>query len=542
MTDHDALYRAILAHPDDDTPRLVYADWLEENGRTEEAEFIRVECRLEADAPGDDYYCSLLDRREELRLWLRANVEGPEVKLPARLRIEGGTDWWNTTHRGFPRFLEYVGLPVPPSSGMKLIRAVGPALEKVAFERIPTRWLSVRSITVAELAELLRHPAVSRLDQLTVQLNVTDDPQDEACQVIAAAPHLAGLAGLHLNFPVGDIGAAALAASKCLAGLRALSLHQSTWLSPSGVRALGSAPWFHRLQRLDLSELDDAAFEELCRLDPFPELHTLELRESSFPTASWREFARTRAFPRLKRFVNDTELASGQAATLAEAGGFQPAHLELGSCAIGNDGALALAQAPWLDSLAILGLSFNMLSASGFAAIAGSRRLTRLRSLDLSYNAPGGRGLRALAANPVLNGLTTLRLHGSFEHSRGLKPSHFHAFLSNLNMPNLRRLELARRPLGARAARVLEGKKFASLTRLNLAQCRLSDTAMASLVRAPALEGLIEFDAAQNGLKTGVAALADRRFMPRLSAGNFAGNRISRDLARKLNRRSGIHA
>ena len=32
MTDRDALLAAILANPDDDLPRLVYADWLEENG------------------------------------------------------------------------------------------------------------------------------------------------------------------------------------------------------------------------------------------------------------------------------------------------------------------------------------------------------------------------------------------------------------------------------------------------------------------------------------------------------------------------------
>ncbi len=32
MTDNDALLRAILDSPDDDAPRLVYADWLEENG------------------------------------------------------------------------------------------------------------------------------------------------------------------------------------------------------------------------------------------------------------------------------------------------------------------------------------------------------------------------------------------------------------------------------------------------------------------------------------------------------------------------------
>src|SRR5262245_51635979 len=43
MTDGDALRRAILAEPDDDTPRLVYADWLQENGNTDRAEFIRAQ-------------------------------------------------------------------------------------------------------------------------------------------------------------------------------------------------------------------------------------------------------------------------------------------------------------------------------------------------------------------------------------------------------------------------------------------------------------------------------------------------------------------
>jgi len=42
----DAFLRDILAHPEDDTPRLVFADWLEENGRPERAEFIRVQCEL----------------------------------------------------------------------------------------------------------------------------------------------------------------------------------------------------------------------------------------------------------------------------------------------------------------------------------------------------------------------------------------------------------------------------------------------------------------------------------------------------------------
>ncbi|MCI0461264.1 MAG: TIGR02996 domain-containing protein [Gemmataceae bacterium] len=45
-TDHDALLAAVWAEPEDDGPRLVYADWLEENGQPERGEFIRVQCEL----------------------------------------------------------------------------------------------------------------------------------------------------------------------------------------------------------------------------------------------------------------------------------------------------------------------------------------------------------------------------------------------------------------------------------------------------------------------------------------------------------------
>jgi uncharacterized protein (TIGR02996 family) len=43
MTDERAFLAAIKAAPADDAPRLVYADWLDEHGRHEQAEIIRVE-------------------------------------------------------------------------------------------------------------------------------------------------------------------------------------------------------------------------------------------------------------------------------------------------------------------------------------------------------------------------------------------------------------------------------------------------------------------------------------------------------------------
>ena len=46
---HAPFLADIIANPDDDTPRLIFADWLEERGgreNTARAEFIRVQCRL----------------------------------------------------------------------------------------------------------------------------------------------------------------------------------------------------------------------------------------------------------------------------------------------------------------------------------------------------------------------------------------------------------------------------------------------------------------------------------------------------------------
>lgn len=44
MTEREAFLAAIRAAPDDDLPRLVFADWLDEQGEGERAEFIRSQC------------------------------------------------------------------------------------------------------------------------------------------------------------------------------------------------------------------------------------------------------------------------------------------------------------------------------------------------------------------------------------------------------------------------------------------------------------------------------------------------------------------
>jgi uncharacterized protein (TIGR02996 family) len=45
VTTQEALLAAVLANPEDDLPRLVYADWCDENGQGERAEHIRTAAR-----------------------------------------------------------------------------------------------------------------------------------------------------------------------------------------------------------------------------------------------------------------------------------------------------------------------------------------------------------------------------------------------------------------------------------------------------------------------------------------------------------------
>ena len=63
MTTEEAFLQAVSEGPDDDAPRLVYADWLEEHGRPERADFIRTQVEL-ARLPAEGRRRPELERRE----------------------------------------------------------------------------------------------------------------------------------------------------------------------------------------------------------------------------------------------------------------------------------------------------------------------------------------------------------------------------------------------------------------------------------------------------------------------------------------------
>src|SRR5262249_53512138 len=69
MSDEKALLAAIWANPHEDAARLVYADWLQENGQPERAEFIRVQCELAQFDEWDESPRKLELEKREQKLW-----------------------------------------------------------------------------------------------------------------------------------------------------------------------------------------------------------------------------------------------------------------------------------------------------------------------------------------------------------------------------------------------------------------------------------------------------------------------------------------
>ena len=95
MTEREALLAAVYANPDDDTPRLVFADWLQENGEPERAEFIRVQCELAGELPPRAGRGALVSRTHKL---LRAHESRWRSEL---IEVEPMAWRWDRFERGF---------------------------------------------------------------------------------------------------------------------------------------------------------------------------------------------------------------------------------------------------------------------------------------------------------------------------------------------------------------------------------------------------------------------------------------------------------
>jgi uncharacterized protein (TIGR02996 family) len=252
MSHDDAFLASIIESPDDDTPRLVYADWLEEHGQGERAEFIRVQCELATMAEGDPRRAELGARERQLLQWHEETWVGPLCPLARSWVFRRGfiDEVW-TTARAFSTYAARL-FRSAPLRHVHVARAAGRVGDVTAcalVHRLTSLYLDAAGLTDRDAWVLARSPYVSGLSVLCLHNNRITS---RGVQALAESPHLTRLADLDLGCnPITVAGVQALVAPSCLTGLAALDL-SGCGVGREGANALASSPHPAKLKTLIL--------------------------------------------------------------------------------------------------------------------------------------------------------------------------------------------------------------------------------------------------------------------------------------------------
>ncbi|MFM8271305.1 MAG: TIGR02996 domain-containing protein, partial [Gemmata sp.] len=253
MNDEAALLRAITANAGDDTPRLVYADWLDENEGPLQAEFIRVQCRLAQATAADRDYCDLLERHSELRVLFRPMARVTVPELPPGFVCPrdplGRPD-------GFRRgFLYTVSGQWSESLFSYTARApTEDELDRASDGLAPlvagttARALALDAMTPGALARVLAAPGADALTGLTLSSGGGDSADGDALtRALAAARSAGNLEHLTLNMSATAAGVGALGAN--FNRLRSLEV-SALGGAQDDLARITTAPWFAGLRRV----------------------------------------------------------------------------------------------------------------------------------------------------------------------------------------------------------------------------------------------------------------------------------------------------
>jgi uncharacterized protein (TIGR02996 family) len=302
MHDHAAFLAAIQASPDDDLPRLVYADWLDETclpGAAEQAEFIRLQCELDRLPAGDDRRAALQKRERSL---LRKYAEGWLAELRAtqvfaeRDPDEDGPVWEfrrgflhaaTVVAQRFPTVAEPLFRLAPTVRAVRLRHGSGsvdgllrtPQLARVADLDLSRMCSCGRCPILAELRNLFASPLVDQLSRLTL---AGDRIDTETTAALVSSPHLRQLTALDLSQnELGLAGVRVLVAARGLSGLRELNLSQNG-ITASGGQVIARAGWLSGLRVLNLSwnRLTDTSGRALLAAEFGDQLERLDLRKN----------------------------------------------------------------------------------------------------------------------------------------------------------------------------------------------------------------------------------------------------------------------
>ena len=335
MKDLKSWIKAIRADIDDDAPRLVCADWLEERGQPERAELIRVQCTL-ARIEGDDPRRPDLARREEQLL--EAHKAEWVKEVPA----------WAGKAAEFRRgFVAEVG------AGVKTFLSNAAGL----FARAPVTRLFTRTDR-APLEALTDSPYLATLRDLSV-----GDADPAGVARLLASPHAAGLRGLHLvalaGFAARFAELAPVLQSPKLVELTRLSIRH-VGFDRADVRRFVRLPALRGLEALRLESWDatDTSLRELAAAD-LPKLRSLDLACNQAMTDET-----VRALAESEHLRNLT-------------------FLDLRNSRVGDAGLRALAESTNLPNLTDLGLVLIGVTVDGVRALLDSPNLPRLSRIEL---------------------------------------------------------------------------------------------------------------------------------------------------------------
>jgi uncharacterized protein (TIGR02996 family) len=312
MTDLDGILAGVCEHPDDIVRRLVLADWCEENGEVDRAEFVRLQLRLEEVSEYDPSRFDLeeraldllADHRDEwlagLPAWARREPVTFRRGLPGEIRLPAGRFLAHGERlvRSMPLVRLTIDGPPQRAAGLAVAEALGRVGELEFASVAPSSGL-LRDFWRRFPGGRLRHlgfdgnraaltpdrslsgwPGLAGLRSLSLRGLSASDANLAA---LLASPNFGRLERLEVvvELQAGARTAAAVALNKSLVGLRVLKL-ADVWADDAGVAALAGARW-DRLERLSVAtgQAGPAAVTRLAAAPYFASLHALDLKSYS---------------------------------------------------------------------------------------------------------------------------------------------------------------------------------------------------------------------------------------------------------------------
>jgi uncharacterized protein (TIGR02996 family) len=505
-----ALEAAVIARADEDTPRLAYADWLDEHGDPVRAEWIRVQCRLADLSPAAPDWFDLRERQEELACLLKhrhlTRVGEKYNRFYFGHQLLNRHD--EPFRRGFPYFIDC------QTSGGEWtadeVRRVSRDLARLVSE---TTIRGFHSYDAADehLTQLLSASVCAQLRGLEISPSFEGGNWCERAgkfyEALGANEHLRGIEHLFLYSVMPEPAVRALTRATVLESVRRLTIGGLS-APAAALTKLGTAAWFRRLRHLRVT-LSAAAPGLLVPLSASEELHTLDL--PSLPPSAAAKFAAGK-WPALARLYFGGALKATGAKALAKAK--FPALVEFhNASAARNDDLNELLKGGWVERLRVLNLDGNQIGDAGVKALAAHPVAHELRHLHLGDNTFGKGGLTAIATG--FPALTVLDLGSSLK--RKATEADTAAFTAALSAP-LKHLNLHGWPLGDTGAKALAANPaLAGLTRLNVDGCNIGDAGAKTILASPHLRNVVDLRIDGNAYKpAAVNALDDPAVLPNL--------------------------